>query len=316
MGARSDNKGYIKVDVDVLPETCAEKVRVGVRKMGATTVLASAAVQAGGKTSVEFSNAGNFQRYEVVAGVDANSDGALQNSEVSEVMPDQFVLVTQSDYDGADSLLAGGTLFPLGIAADLLSTFRTDVTPPGAARAVRTLGSPQLTHPVGAVWEVNNTAIAAHYTFDQLSSVAQTVAAAPQTMAVVQSHLGSEAQKGIIQSYFNQNPLDIEHTFGPWPIPATTVIYSTVPQLLVAFGHVQISGRMWVTVRSADLAVSAVEYEGTFTDLYDFDHNATAPAPTAATVQTGYSTLGTSGKVFFTTVEFRRWTNDIVFRFE
>jgi hypothetical protein len=78
MGARGDNKGYLKIEASVTPAEMAGRVLVGVRKMGSTTILASAPIQNGGKTPLSFNNAGNFQRYEVVAGLDVNSDGVLQ----------------------------------------------------------------------------------------------------------------------------------------------------------------------------------------------------------------------------------------------
>ena len=130
MGARSDNKGYLQVEVIVMPSVCTDHVLVGVRKMGTTTILASTPAQNGGKTPISFNNAGGFERYEVVAGVDVNEDGTLQNSEVIKVMPNQFVLVTQSDYDDADDVLLAGTGVPLGIARDLLTTFRNGTVPP------------------------------------------------------------------------------------------------------------------------------------------------------------------------------------------
>ena len=316
MGAWSDNKGYLRIQANVTPTECASHVLIGVRQMGTTTILASAPYQVG-ETLLNFNNAGGFQRYEVVAGLDINTDGILQNSEVCEVMPKQFVLVTQSDYDSADNTLWVGTALP-GVAGNLLHAFRTGTIPPGATQAGKTLYAQQLSHPVGAVWEANNTAVVMHYTFSQSSTVAQAVASAVPTVTSVESHLKTtSAFKDVVQSYFQQFPNEPEQTFGPWPFPPTLIGFGPMnPDLLFAFGHVTISGQIWVTVRNPDLRVMSIEYAGSFTDLYDFDHSGEFPAPTAAKVQTGFSTLGNSGKVFFTTVEFQRQTSDINHTFQ
>ena len=311
MGARNDNKGYLRVVADVTPTECAKYVRVGVRQMGTTTILTNAPYQAG-EIPLSFNNAGSFQRYEVVAGLDSNADGILQPGEVSETMTNQFVLVTQSDYNSADNTLADmvvGSWLPLKTAASLLHAFRTGTTPSGATRvADLTLNSTQLSHPVGAVWDANNTAQVAHYIFGDSSSVAQTVASTSPVIGVFLKHLGTPQQSNEVRTFFANNPTVSEHTFGTWQVPASTntlIGFSLVnTDLLFAFGHVRISGQMQVTVRGSDYKVMSFEYEGSFTDLYDFEHNGELPAPTAARAQTGYWTLGNSGKVFFTTVQF------------
>ena len=320
MGARNDNKGYLQVEASILPTEDAAHALIGIRRMGTTTILASAPLQNGGKTPVSFNNAGNFQRYEVVAGLDANADGILQNSEVTAVMPKQFVLVTQSDYDNADWALWGlgglGGMFT-DVAADLLEAFRTGAIPPGATSARRTLDSTALTHPVGAIWNFSNTARVAHYTFPQSSGVAQAVANATPVKNAIRSRLGTVTQRAEILVYFMQNPTVMEHTFGPWEIPPTGVVFGGAnPDLLFAFHGVNISGQMLVTVRRSDRQVTSITYEGSFTDLYDFDYNAAIPAPTAARVQTGFPTLGNYGNVFFTTVQFQLQDNSFNFQFQ
>ena len=309
MGARSDNKGYIKVDVDVLPEMCAEKVRVGVRKMGATTVLASAAVQAGGKTSVEFSNAGNFQRYEVVAGVDADSDGALQNSEVSEVMPDQFVLVTQSDYNWSWGVLNTGAFFP-GVGGDLLDAFIDDAVPTGANSTLATITAAALTHPLGAQWTASCDAQTRRYTYAEGSSVSDAV----ETTGTVEDGLRTnlDQHQAEVQDFFTQNPAVNEQTFGPWTWNIKNVKFGEIahPSLHFAFGHVSIAGIVSVTVRRSDLKVTSIQYTGSFDDIYDFAYDGAYPSVHGATVQTGFPTLGTGGRVFWTRVEFERQTSN------
>jgi len=120
-----------------------------------------------------------------------------------------------------------------------------------------------------------------------------------------------------VTAYFNQNPSALNHTFE-WPIPSTLIGFALTqnPDLLLAFGRVTISGQMQVTVQKSDRSVTFIKYEGSFTDLYDFDHNASPPAPTAARVQTGFGTPGSSGNVFFTTVEFQREDNNFNFQFQ
>ena len=316
MGARSDNRGYLRINATVQPSRHDGWAFVGVRRHNTSTVLASVPIAEDGETRIDFPPGGSLMRYEVVAGVDLNADGELQNSEVAETLPNQFVLVTQADYNSADDYLEEMETPLLPAATSLLNAFRTGLTPQQAISTGRLLFSTQLTHPVGAVWDSENRVTVANYTFHENTYVADAVARAPQTLAAAQGHLGSAAQKDIINAYFEQNPSILESTFGPWPWPATLVFFATDPSLLLAFGHVQISGRMWVTVRRADLSVSAIEYEGSFTDLYDFNHTDPAPASTAAKVQTGFPTLGNAGNVFFDTVNFRRKTSDIIYRFQ
>jgi len=324
MGARNDNRGYLQVEASVTPAEYAARTRIGVRRVGTANILASAPLQNGGKTPFSFNNAGGFQRYEVVAGLDTNSDNTLQNSEVSTVMTNHFILVTQGDYNSADNDLWVGSFFPLAVAADLLHAFRTGAIPPGAMPMQnQTLSStnPSLTHPVGAIWSFNNTANVPHFKFPQSSdanSVSARVANDASVIGAIRTLLATHTAE--VHAYFTQNPAASDHVFN-WPIApsapdhheTTLAFNSTV--LHFAFGHVTISGQMQVTV-SNNRTVSTIAYEGSFTDIYDFNHNAGAPAPTAATVQTGFFTLGSSGNVFFTTVEFQRQDNNFNFQFQ
>jgi hypothetical protein len=241
------------------------------------------------------------------------------NSEVITVMPNQFILATQYDYNTADWILAGGASLPLGVARNLLAAFRTGAMPSGANYSPNlTLHStnPSLTHPVGAIWNSSNTASVQHFIFPQASSVAQDVANATALKEAIRNRL-RETHTVEVTTYFAQNPSATSRTFE-WQIsPALGIGFGSAnPILHAAFGHVTISGEMQVTVRRSDLSVTSITYTGSFTDLYDFNHNAGWPAPDAAKVQTGFSTLGSKGNVFFTTVHFQRQDNNFGFQFQ
>ena len=137
-------------------------------------------------------------------------------------------------------------------------------------------------------------------------------------MGVIRNLLTNHASE--VKTYFAQNPSVSSYTFA-WPIippgsePVTTFRFGDI-SLRLAFGTVTITGQMQVTVQRSDLSVIFIEYEGSFTDLYDYNHNAGWPAPIAAKVQTGFFTLGMSGNVFFTTVEFNRQDSNFNFQFQ
>jgi len=240
-------------------------------------------------------------------------------------MPKQFVLVTQGDYDIADSALIGmagiGGIF-FDVAADLLHAFRTGQTPPEAIYQGNVpLNSTDLTHPVGAQWNFSNTASVLHFIFPQSfdpDSVSASVAESSAVTNALRNTLTNHTVE--VMAYFNQNPLAVSHTFT-WSIPAsrdTGIHFDTGlnPDLHFAFGHVTFSGQMLVTVQRTGLQATSIEYTCSFTDLYDFNYNTGWPAPTAARVQTGFPTLGSSGNVFFTTVHFGRQDNNFNFQFQ
>ena len=112
-----------------------------------------------------------------------------------------------------------------------------------------------------------------------------------------------------ILTYFNSHPGNT-HTFGPWncslqnfAFPDAGMFPSVDADMFYAFAGVD-----RFTVASYQLTmhdignfnwdVLKIEAEGSFYDLYDFDINAGGFSVPAAKVQSGYPTLGASGRVF------------------
>jgi hypothetical protein len=311
MGARADDRGHLQIDATVQPQQINNIGLVGVRH--GTNILASEPIQTP-RTPIDFGPAGGRELYEVVAGCDLNADGTLHNSEVTEVMTDQLMLLTQGDYNWSWGVLNAGALFP-GVGGDLLDAFIDDAVPPGANSTPATIAAAALTHPLGAQWTASCDAQTRRYTYAEGSGVSDAV----ETTGTVEDGLRTnlDQHQAEVQNYFTQNPTVNEHTFGPWTWAINNVEFGEVAHLSLhfAFGHVSIAGTVSVTVRRSDLEVTSIQYTGSFDDIYDFDYNGPPPSIHGATVQAGFPTLGTGGRVFWTRVEFERQTSGFDYDF-
>jgi hypothetical protein len=311
MGARADNRGYLQIDATVQPQQINNIGMVGVRH--GTTILASEPIQRP-KTPIDFTPAGSRELYKVVAGCDLNNDGMLQTSEVTDVMTDQLMLLTQGDYNYSRGVLNTGAFFP-GVGGDLLDAFIDDALPPGANSTPASITAAALTHPIGAHWTASCDAQTRRYTYAEGSTVSDAV----ETTGTVEDGLRTnlDQHQTEVQNYFTQNPTVNEHTFGPWTWAINNVEFGVIahPSLHFAFGHVNIAGTVSVTVRRSDLEVTSIQYTGSFDDIYDFAYNGVYPSIHGATVQAGFQTLGTGGRVFWTRVEFERQTTGFDYDF-
>jgi hypothetical protein len=311
MGARADNRGYLQIDAMILPQQIYNLGLVGVRH--GTDVLAGVPIQAI-RTPIDFAPAGGRELYEVVAGYDLNTDGTLQNLEVSEVLTDQLMLLTQGDYNWSRGVLNTGAFFP-GIGGDLLDAFIGDTVPLGANSTSASITAAALTHPLGAEWTASCDAQTRHYTYAEGSTVSDAV----ETTGAVEGGLRTnlDQHQTEVRDYFVQNPTVNEHTFGPWIWATNNVEFGEIahPSLHFAFGHVSIAGTVSVTVRRSDLEVTSIQYAGSFDDIYDFAYNGAYPSIHGTTVQAGFPTLGIGGRVFWTRVEFERQTSNFDYDF-
>ncbi len=155
MATRSGNDARLVIKMEV-PAAYASSIRVGVRVRGETAILNSAAsVPSPAKTLLSFMAADGSKLYEVVAGYDANGNGALDSSEVTAVFQktpktnedgspysplpgtagdptfhylDGIVVVTQNDYTAARATTEGyGNGFTVSVfaptAAKLINAF-------------------------------------------------------------------------------------------------------------------------------------------------------------------------------------------------
>jgi len=99
---------------------------------------------------------------------------------------------------------------------------------------------------------------------------------------------------------------DIE--FGPWqlePIADFMFPISEKP-LYYSYKHVKPSGTIKIEIDRNDMSISHINYNDSFTDLYDFDYkNLGEIATDGAIVQLGYDIVGNpEGKIFRSKVEF------------
>ena len=309
MGARADNRGYLQIDATDLPQQINNIGMVGVRH--GTSILADELIQTP-KTPIDFAPAGGRELYEVVAGCDLNTDGTLQNSEVTEVMTDQLMLLTQGDYNYSDGLLTFFAIGTIGVGSQLLEAFIDDTIPPNVVNSATTIASTELTHPIGANWDASCSASTRLYTYVEGTDVSDDVEEDSHTITALQTSLGQHQSE--VQDYFTQNPTVNEHTFGPWNWQANGLEFDGLA-LQFAFGHVNIAGTVSVTVRRSDLAVTHISYTGSFTDVYDFNYVGAYPSVHGATMQAGFPTLGNGGRVFRDRVEFSRDTTSFSYDF-
>ena len=309
MGARADNRGYLQIDATVLPQQINNIGMVGVRH--GTSILTSEPIQTP-RTPIDYAPAGGRELYEVVAGCDLNADGTLQNSEASEVITDQLMLLTQGDYSWSRGVLNNYAIITIGVGSQLLEAFIDNTIPPNVVNTATTIASTELTHPVGASWDAGCSAATRLYTYVEGTDVSDAVEEDSHTIAALQTNLGQHQAE--VQNYFTQNPTNNEHTFGPWNWQSNGLDFDGVA-LQFAFGHVNVAGAVSVTVRRSDLAVTNISYTGSFTDVYDFNYTGAYPSEHGATMQSGFPSLGVGGRVFRDRVEFSRDTTNFSYDF-
>ncbi len=309
MGTRADDRGYLQVEANVLPQQINNIGLVGVRH--GTTVLDSGPIQQP-KTPLDFAPAGSRQQYEIVGGIDQNGDGQLQNREICTTFSPHVLVLPQSDYNYSRAVLNNYAIITVGVGSQLLEAFIDDVIPPYVGNTPTTITSGELTHPLGANWNVNCSAMTRLYTYVEGTDASTKVEEDDHTVDALKTSLNQH--KTEVQNYFTQNTNVTEHTYGPWNWQAPNLQFNEWA-LRFAFGHVTISGTVSVTVRRSDLEVTHIVYGGSFDDIYDFAYTGPYPSEHGATVQAGFPTLGIGGRVFLDRVEFSRDTTDFDYAF-
>jgi hypothetical protein len=309
---RTDGLVYIRVEGSLVDSSgnaqpAPEHYLLGVRGDGLVSILGNAPMT-GSVTDVKF--AAYSTHFQVVGGTDVNADGLLQPAEVTAVHPGRIRVFNQSDYTFAWTALAFGSNTPLifGHARALLDAFANDTVPAGPTSTNGAmLAAGDVTHRVGMRWLANETASTRLYTWQEGSAVSDDVELNSGLLNGLRATLGANApQPGShareVNDYFAQNPDQTSHVFT-WTY-SQAIAFDGL-SLFLSFGHVTINGSISVTVSRQNLAVTSATYSGSFDDVYDFDSNAAQPAPQAATVQTGFGTIGgNAGRVVRTRVLF------------
>lgn len=309
MGTRPDNLGYISVAASVHPSDCPCPALVGVRHED--DILKCARIIQP-RTSLHFSPAGGRELYDVVGGFDLDGDGRLQDGEIMVWTTSDFRLLRQFDYSWSSFVLSGGETFSWGIASQLLDAFLDDTIPAVATSSSTTISATELTHPVGAFWTEECTVSTRQYLYSADTKLAKDVAKDSHVVAAVEANLANHAEE--VEGWFAMHQ-DASHEFGPWSWSANGLDFDGLG-LQFAFGHVNASGTVSVTVTRNGLSVTRAVYSGAFTDIYDFAYDGPYPSEHAATLQAGYPTLGTGGRVFKVRVQFERDTTDFDYDFE
>lgn len=309
MGTHEDGRGYLQIDATVQPQQINNVGIVGVRH--SSSILDSAPIQIP-RTLLDFDPAGGRELYEIVAGCDLNSDEILQNSEVSEVIIEQCMLISQGDYNHSDNILTALTIITIGVGSQLLEAFIDDTIPPNVINTATSIASTDLTHPVGASWDPSCLAQTRLYTYVEGTDASDDVEEDPHLIAALQASLGQH--KAEVQSYFTQHTTVNDHTFAPWNWQANGLLFNGWA-LHLAFGHVNVVGTVSVTVMRTSLSVTHISYTGSFDDIYDFDYIGAYPSVHGATMQIGFPTLGVGGRVFRNHLEFSRGTTNFNYNF-
>jgi len=314
------------------------KVYVGGRKTGTQTVLGSASVTAN-IVPLEFDiPANSHDKYDIVAGYDANANSKLDDSEAVVVFKktplttskgaagsdpdgilDKVIIVDQDQFSSSKSTLNTYSNAPGSeYAGDLIGAFgKGSKTVPNSTIAYQiTISSrePGLSHPVGAKWNASNQDSTYRFTFADGSPASNNTES-------------SNALKQIVQKVIADNKASMiaAYTGTPeWPVSPyydfseSKELGKTDPdpwglsELGFAFGKVTLKGKLRVSYKktgAASIEVGDVEVIGTFDDLYDFQYQKEEKAKNASMVQAGHATLAPgaepdSGKIFFTRVEF------------
>lgn len=308
MGNRSDNKAYLKVAATIEPSSMASRVRIGVRKLGSTSILDCHTASASGMVPLVF-DSGAHELYEIVSGIDVNEDGVLDNREVSFVFPHLVRTITNGAYESDRVYLGTGVIFTWmahPTAASLLTSFLNQSTPSQFTAGTTTLSAHNdLTHPLGAHWSSSGTATCALYSQSYLTQVLNATDFRSQIIADAgQTHYTE------IQGYFNSNTNAQEAWFGPWSFSFPgfefeSDIYAVDSDMLLAFHGVSgMQGIYNLRIRR-DMSVAEMLIDsGSFSDTYDFNYTNGGIAQSGATVEAGFDTLGSSGKCFILQVNF------------
>jgi len=201
----------VKTSVD--PGASASSSLVGVREEGNIAILDSHAVVQGGKTPLSFDSKSR-SLYEVVAGIDGNGDGDLEDSEVCAVFPQKVLTITQNDYDSDKYFLHNVTLLAWGslpTANTLLDAFLDQDIPGGFTESDDSLEPSDLIHPLGADWTPASSSDCKLFNHDNLTTVLFSYNLRTNIWHDASVHHTSE-----MINHFNAYPTDDKEWFGPY----------------------------------------------------------------------------------------------------
>jgi hypothetical protein len=347
MATRSGKNAHLTVKATVLPNGVTSAY-IGVRKVGEPALLASSQiVPLVTPTHLEFDAYDDSEAIaaatlmcEVVSGIDANNNNALNSLEVCTVfektprtddagnpatawlnMVDKIIVVTESQFLISKGTVIGYNFVGSAYAGDLIEAFGKGATT--VPQAFVTLNvpistaTPGLSHHVGAKWDANCVDKTYRFTFPDGTEAAndfeESNALSQIIDSVIQSNIAALLAAGTADwtespgmSFTQSKNLFVTEP-DPWGIN----------ELGLAFGTVTINGTLGIKYRKTNpntIEVQQIKAEGSFDDLYDFSYWGGEYARQASMVQAGHATLSTlaepSGKVFFTRLQYStEWKN-------
>lgn len=338
MATRTGVRAHLAIKVDS-PEGFRDKIFVGARKVGATTILGSVTVKAPNeKTKLEFDALPGHEIYEVVAGYDQNGNSALDNDEAQIVFKktpagsatsglqylDKIIIVTESQFGASKGTVAGYNVWGTGYAGDLIEGFaKGSATISGATTANNvdiSANEPGLSHPVGGRWNPDCKDKTYRFTFADASSASNDFEGSNAFGQIVDK-VARDNLAALIAAYDGTVEWAVSppYTFNESKnLIETESVFIGFNKLGLAFGKVDIGGTIRFSYKKTGpntITVGSVEVLGSFNDLYDFAYGGGDQARQASMVQAGHATLAkapdaNAGKVFFTRLEFNSgWKN-------
>ena len=334
MATRSGTDAHLAIKMNV-PSSPPNMIYVGVRKTATTNIIDSVpAVAPPAKTLLQFTAIDGHEIYEVVAGADADGNGALDDSEATIVFEktpkvdaegnpatasldllDRIIIVTDTQFQSSKSTVIGYNVIGTDYAGDLIEAFARGSTsvPTTTVSTGITLSSttPGLSHKVGAKWDTSCNDTTYRFTF-------------PDGVEASNHFEGSNALDQIIDEVIQDN-IDALLAAGSGTVTTSSQMSFTISKDLIvtedplvgfnelglAFGKVDITGNLRIkysNLSATSIDVDEIEVIGDFDDLYDFAYGGGTRARQAAMVQSGHATLSSAaepaGKVFFTRLEY------------
>ena len=336
MATRSGVRAHLAIKVDS-PEGLRDKIYVGARKVGATTILGSVKVNApNDKTKLEFDALPGHEIYEVVAGYDQNGNAALDNDEAQIVFKktptgsatsglqylDKIIIVTESQFGSSKGTTEGYNVWGTSYAGELIDAFAkgATVTPNATATPAVTVASvtPGLSHPVGAKWNASNQDTTHRFTYADGSPASNDAETSKALSEIVKKIIADKKADMLAYSGSEEWPITSYYDFNDTKdLVKTESLLDNV--LGPAFGKIDFMGSLRISYKKTSattIQVGGVEVIGSFNDLYDWAYGGakfsflffTFDPREPAMVQAGHATLSkaphpNAGKVFFTRVE-------------
>jgi len=300
MGERADGTAYVRVKMNpaINVDGIRNKVLVALADSSVeprSPVGQSTVIDSNNEVSVTLDNP-SADEYVVVAGYDSNGDGTLQGSEIVVETENFIRIVTNLSYEAEKLILEGLSVAP-GAGGDFLDAFLDDASIQGASLVqIESLptNAPSLAHNVGLLFGTDSKGDMRKHTFNDGTDVETDVANSDGMQRIIEVNMLPPLVLEV-NNHFDANPDDVEEVFNSSFNDILAYQLTEDPTLFPAFGRVNLSINIAVTVRGSDRKVTQVVLSGVQEDLYDYDYEINEGA---ARVQSGYNTLGDAGRIF------------------